>query len=141
MKPKVIKTAQAHEAALKRIDELMDAKRGTPEGDELDLLATLVDLYEKQHFPIEAPDPIQAIQFRMEQAGLRQQDLVPYIGSRSRVSEILHGKRALTIGMIRALHRGLGIPAEVLLQTGGGGTLGRPAPTSRSIAENMKLKV
>lgn len=117
---KVIKNDQEYEAALARIDQLMDAAPGTPEGDELELLATLVEVYEDKHFPIDLPDPIEAIRFRMEQSGLKQQDLVPYIGSRSKVSEVLARKRPLSLKMIRALHKGLGVPAEVLLREPGG---------------------
>jgi HTH-type transcriptional regulator/antitoxin HigA len=120
MIPKVIKNDRDYEAALARIDELMDATRDTPEGDQLELLTTLVEAYEEQHFPIDLPDPIEAIRFRMEQAGLKQQDLVPYIGSRSKVSEVLSGRRPLSLKMIRALHKGLNIPAEVLLREPGG---------------------
>ncbi len=120
MLPKVIKNDHEHEAALARIDQLIDAAPGTPEGDELELLATLVEVYEDKQFPIELPDPIEAIRFRMEQSGLKQQDLIPYIGSRSKVSEILAGKRLLSLKMIRALHKGLGLPAEVLLREPGG---------------------
>ena len=120
MLPKVIKNDREYEAALARIDELMDAAPDTPEGDELELLTTLVEVYEEKHFPIDLPDPIEAIRFRMEQSGLKQQDLVAYMGSRSKVSEVLTGKRALSLKMIRALHKGLGIPAEVLLREPGG---------------------
>ena len=116
MRPKVIKTETEYEAALARLDELFDAKPGTPKGDEFELWVTLVEIYEEEHFPIDLPDPITAIRFRMEQAGLRQVDLLPYIGSPSRVSEVLNGKRKLSLSMIRKLHEGLGIPAEVLLQ-------------------------
>ena len=116
MRPKVIRTEQDYESALERIEELMDATAGTPESEELDLLTTLVELYEERQFPIDLPDPIDAIRFRMEQSGLRAKDLVPYIGNRSKVSEVLNKKRPLSIRMIRALHRGLGIPADVLLQ-------------------------
>ena len=119
MRPKVIKTDAEYEAALARLDELLDAVPGTLEGDEFELWVTLVGIYEEEHFPIDLPDPITAIRFRMEQAGLRQVDLVPYIGSRSRVSEVLNGKRKLSLSMIRRLHEGLGIPAEVLLQEPG----------------------
>jgi HTH-type transcriptional regulator/antitoxin HigA len=119
MVAKVIKNEREHEAALERIEALMDAAPSTPEGDELELLTTLVELYEEKRFPIELPDPVEAIRFRMEQAGLKQQDLVPYVGSRSKVSEVLSGKRPLSLKMIRALHKGLGIPAEVLLQEPG----------------------
>lgn len=120
MVAKVIKNDREYEAALDRIDALMDAAPNSPEGDELELLTTLVEFYEEKQFPIELPDPIAAIRFRMEQAGLKQQDLAPYIGSRSKVSEILAGKRPLSLKMIRALHRQLGIPAEVLLREPGG---------------------
>lgn len=113
---RLIKTRRDHAAALRRIEELMDARRGTPEGDELELLSVLVELYETQHFPCELPDPVEAIRFRMDQAGLTPADLVPFIGSRSKVSEILNRKRPLSIQMIRRLCKGLGIPAEVLVQ-------------------------
>ncbi len=113
---KPIKTEADYEAALERISTLMDADPNTPEADELDVLATLVEVYEEKHYPINFPDPLSAITFRMEQSGLTQRDLVPYIGSRSKVSEVLAGKRSLTLSMIRALHSHLGIPAEVLLQ-------------------------
>jgi len=119
MSAKLIKTEQDYERALARIESLMDAKLNTPEGDELELLATLVELYEKDRFPVDSPDPVEAILFRMEQQGLRQQDLVPYIGSRSRVSEVLSRKRSLSLSMMRALHAGLGIPADVLLSRPG----------------------
>ncbi|CAG0962300.1 ImmA/IrrE family metallo-endopeptidase [Geobacter sp.] len=119
MIPKVIKNETDYEAALARIDELMDADPGTPEGDELELLVTLVELYEKMAHPIDLPDPVEAIKFRMEQIGLKQKDLVPFIGSRSKVSEVLSGQRPLSISMIRKLHEGLGIPAAVLLREPG----------------------
>jgi HTH-type transcriptional regulator/antitoxin HigA len=115
MKPKVIRSNDEYEAALSRIRALMDADPATVDEDELDLWATLVDLYEREHFRIDLPDPVAAIRFRMEQAGLRQADLVPFIGSRAKVSEVLNRKRGLSLKMIRALHKGLGIPAEVLL--------------------------
>ena len=116
MNPKVIRNEADYEAAMARIDELVEAKLGTPEGDELDLLATLVELYEKDVYPIGPPDPIEAIRFRMEQMGLKQKDLIPFIGSRSKVSEVLSGHRSLSVSMMRKLHEGLGIPAEVLLK-------------------------
>jgi len=119
MHPKVIKTDAEYKAALGRFDDLLEAEPGTPEGDEFELWATLISIYEKEHFPVDLPDPIAAIRFRMEQAGLKQVDLVPYIGSASRVSEVLGGKRSLSLSMIRKLHEGLGIPAEVLLQKPG----------------------
>ncbi len=120
MKPKIIRTEPDYEAALMRIDVLMD---GDPEpasaaGEELELLSLLVENYEKEKYPMELPSPVAAIQFRMEQAGLRAKDLIPYIGSASKVSEVLSGKRALSLAMIRNLVK-LGIPAEVLLQEAG----------------------
>ena len=116
MKAKLIKTNAAYEAALERIEKIFDAAPGTPKGDELELLAMLVEQYEEQHFPMGLPDPIAAIRFRMEQQGLKPKDLVPFIGSPSKVSEVLSGQRTLSLAMIRNLVRGLNIPAEVLLQ-------------------------
>ena len=115
IKTKVIKTAEEYNLALSRIEKLMDAEPGTSEFDELELLSTLVDIYEEKHYPIDFPDPVEAIKFRMEQLGMNQQSLVPFIGSRSKVSEILGRKRHLTLPMIRALSKGLGIPSDVLL--------------------------
>lgn len=111
-----IRTDADHKAALARIDALMDAEAGTPQGEELAVLADLVEAYEAKHFPIELPSPVDAIQFRMEQAGLEPRDLEPYIGGRGKVSDVLSGKQPLTLPMIRALHQHLGIPAAVLLQ-------------------------
>jgi HTH-type transcriptional regulator/antitoxin HigA len=116
---KLIKTEKDYDLALSRIDALMDAKQGTPEGDELELLATLVEMYEEKHFPMDLPDPVEAIRFRMDQLGLKQQDLVPFIGSRGKVSEILNRKRKLTVGMMRSLHKNLGIPSDILLKEPG----------------------
>lgn len=113
---KPIRTEAGYTAALARVDELMDAEPGTPEGEELDVLVDLVELYESKHVPMEYPSPIAALEFRMEQAGLAPRDLVPYLGSRAKVAEVLSGKRAITMPMARALHRHLGIPAEVLLR-------------------------
>ena len=113
---KVIKTEGDYQRALARIDELMDAEPNTPEGDELELLVTLVELYEEKKYPIDMPGSIEAIKFRMEQLSLNQQALVPFIGSKSKVSEVLNKKRPLSLSMMRALHKGLGIPAEILLQ-------------------------
>lgn len=118
MHMRLIKSERDYEAALARVGDLMAAEPGTPEFDELEVLSTLVEVYEKQHYPIALPDPVEAIKFRMEQAGLRQRDLIPFIGSASKVSEVLGRKRPLTLTMIKALHTGLGIPAEVLLQDG-----------------------
>jgi HTH-type transcriptional regulator/antitoxin HigA len=103
-----------HESALKRIQALMSAKPGTDDGDELDVLATLVDAYEAKHFPIETADPIEAIRFRMEQMGLERNDLEPLIGSRAGVSEILNRRRGLSLKMIRTLHEELNIALEAL---------------------------
>jgi HTH-type transcriptional regulator/antitoxin HigA len=116
---KVIKTDKDYQAALSRIDELMDAEPNTPEGDELELLVTLVELYEDKKYPIDMPDPIEAIKFRMAQMSLNQQALVPFIGSKSKVSEVLNKKRPLSLSMMRALHKGFDIPAEILLQEQG----------------------
>jgi HTH-type transcriptional regulator/antitoxin HigA len=112
---KPIKTQRDYQRALKEIDKLMDAKANTPEGDRLDLLATLVSAWEERHFPIDPPDPVEAILFAMEQRGLSRRDLEPFIGSRARVAEVLGRKRPLTLPMIRRLHAGLGIPADVLI--------------------------
>lgn len=114
---KLLKTETDYNEALKRIEELFDAEQGTPEADELELLAALVELYEQEHFPIEAPDPVSAIKFRMEQENLSNEDMIQYLGSKSRVSEIFSHKRDLSISMIRKLVTGLHIPAEVLLGT------------------------
>jgi len=115
---KIIKTEKDYEAAMKKVDKLMrlDPHKDTEDGDRLGLLAFLISAYENEHFPIGLPTPLEAVRFRMDQQGLNQRDLVPYIGSRSKVSEVLNGKRPLTLKMIRALHKGLHIPAEVLLQ-------------------------
>lgn len=112
---KLIKTKEDYDIAMKRIDELFDAEKGTPECDELELLVALVELYEKENFPIESPDPVEAIKFRMEQENLTNEDMVQYFGSKSRISEIFSHKRKLSISMIRKLVAGLRIPAEVLL--------------------------
>ena len=110
-----IKTEQDYNTAIRRIEELWGAKKDSPEGDELDLLVTLVESYEMKHYPIAPPDPIDAIKFRMEQMGLTKADMVEYFGSQSRVSEILNKKRSLTLGMIKSLYKGLKIPADILL--------------------------
>ena len=116
----LIKNEEDHDKALSRIEQLMDAKPGTAEMDELELMTALVEMYEERNFPISWPDPIDAIKFRMEQMGLEQKDMVPFIGAKSKVSEVLNGKRPLTLAMMRGLHKGLGIPAEVLLKEQGG---------------------
>lgn len=116
MYPKIIKNEADHGAALARIEELMNSVPGSSEGDELELLATLVEMYEEQACPIAPPDPVEAIKFRMDQAGLRPKDLIPFIGSRSKVSEVLSGRRPLSLSMIRNLSDGLGIPVEILVK-------------------------
>lgn len=112
-----IHTKADYKATLKEISALMesDPAAGTPDGDRLDILATLVQAYEVRHHPMEAPDPVEAIKFRMEQSGLTVKDLEPLIGKSNRVYEVLNRKRPLTLPMIRRLHQGLGIPAEVLI--------------------------
>lgn len=116
MNVKPIRNESDYRAHLARIDTLIEASPGTQEADELEVLATLVDLYESEAFPIELPSPVQAIRFRMEQQNLGPRDLEPFLGSRSRVSEVLNGSRSLSIDMIRALNQHLGIPAEVLIR-------------------------
>lgn len=116
MKPKVIKTDRQHKAALARIEQIFDARPGTARGDELELLVLLVESYEDRVYPIDLPDPIAALRFRMEQKGLKAKDLIPYIGSKSKVSEVLSGRRSLSLTMIRKLVAGLNFPAEVALQ-------------------------
>lgn len=116
MEIKPVRTKADYRAALKEIEALMPARSGSPEGERLDVLVTLVEAYERKHFPMELPDPIEAIRFSMEQKGLAAKDLVPMIGQINRVYEILNGKRPLTLQMIRRLHRELGIPAESLIR-------------------------
>ena len=112
---KIVRTASDHDAALSRIGELIDAPAGTAEGDELEVLAKLIEEYEAATFPVELPSPVEAIRFRMEQQGLGPRDLEPILGSRARVSQVMNGTRPLSIDMIRAVHRHLGIPAEILI--------------------------
>lgn len=119
MEPRVLKTEADYEAALAYVETLMDAEPGSPEEEELEVFALLIDTYEQAHYPVDLPDPIEAIKFRMEQQGLLQKDMAAYMGSQSKVSEVLNRKRPLSLTMIRALHEGLGIPAEVLLQEPG----------------------
>ena len=109
---KPIRTKQDYEAALVEVERLWGAKAGTPEGDRLDVLATLIDSYEAEHYPMDPPDPIEAIKFRMEQQGLTRKDLEEIIGTRTRIAEVLSRKRGLSIAMIRRLHERLGISAE-----------------------------
>jgi len=113
---KPIRTKTDHKKALNEVERLWGAKSGTPEGDRLEVLATLIDAYEAEHYPMDPPDPVEAIKFRMEQQGLSRKDLEPLIGTRTRVAEVLSRKRNLSIGMIRRLHDRLGISAEVLIR-------------------------
>jgi HTH-type transcriptional regulator / antitoxin HigA len=115
MEIKPIRNEKDYRKAITRIEVLWNAIPGTPEQDELEVLTTLVEAYEERRHPIDPPDPVEAIRFRMEQLGLSRKDLEPFIGPRGRVSEVLGRKRAMSLAMIRKLHRGLGIPAEVLL--------------------------
>ena len=116
MNIKLIKTENDYNQALERLEVIFDAKKGTPSGDELELLGILIDQYENENFPIDLPDPIEAIKFRMEQMGYTQRDLAKIIGFKSRASEILNKKRKLSLDMIRQLHTTLNIPTEVLIQ-------------------------
>ena len=113
-----IKTDGDYRRTLAEIEGLMTAERDTPEGDRLDVLVTLVEAWEAQHYPIDLPDPIAAIRYHMEQNGLAPKDLAPYIGGRNRVYEVLNRKRSLSLKMIWRLHRALGIPAESLIKSG-----------------------
>jgi HTH-type transcriptional regulator/antitoxin HigA len=113
---KPIRTEADYEAALAEVERLWGARSGTPEGDRLDVLATLIDAYESEHHPIDPPDPIEAIKFRMEQQGLTRKDLEGILGSRTRIAEVLNRRRGLSINMIRRLHDKLGISAETLIR-------------------------
>ena len=111
-----IRTKRDYESALKEVERLWGAKAGTSEGDRLDVLATLVDAYEAERYPMDPPDPVEAIKFRMEQQGLTRRDLEEIIGTRTRIAEVLNRKRGLSIAMIRRLHERLGISADVLIR-------------------------
>lgn len=113
---KPIRNNADYEAALAEVERLWGGRSGTPKGDRLDILATLIDAYEAKHFPLDPPDPIEAIKFRMEQQGLTRKDLEPTFGTRNRISEVLNGRRGLSIEMIRQLHAKLGISADVLIR-------------------------
>lgn len=112
-----IKTQRDYRRTLKDIERLMTAKRNTPEGDRLDVLVTLVEAWERKHYPLDLPDPVEAIKYHMDQNGLQPRDLIPYFGSRNRVYEVLNRRRPLTLKMIWQLHQGLGIPAESLIKS------------------------
>lgn len=116
MNVKPIKTKKDYEQALERLEIIFDAKKGTPEGDELEILGILINQYEDEYFPVDLPDPIEAIKFRMEQLGYTQNDLAKVVGLKSRASEILNKKRKLSLEMIRQLHEKLNIPTDVLIQ-------------------------
>src|SRR6266403_3570892 len=115
-----LRSEKDYEAALAQVERLWGAKAGTPKGDRLDILATLIEAYETKHYPMDIPDPIEAIKFRMEQQGLTRKDLERVLGSRTRVSEVLNRKRGLSLDMIRKLHDKLQIPAEVLIRSARG---------------------
>ena len=119
MEIKPIRNERDYGRVIKEIDTLMDAKANSAAGDRLDVLVTLAEAWEEKHHAIEAPDPVEAIEFAMEQRGLSRRDLEEFIGSRARVAEVLNHKRRLTLPMIRKLHKGLGIPADVLIREGG----------------------
>jgi HTH-type transcriptional regulator/antitoxin HigA len=111
-----IKSHRDYRRALREIEGLMHARRNTPEGDRLDVLVTLVEAWERKNYKLDFPDPVEAIKYHMEQNGLQPRDLIPYIGGRNRVHEVLNRRRELTLNMIRRLHEGLGIPAESLIK-------------------------
>jgi HTH-type transcriptional regulator/antitoxin HigA len=113
---KPIRTEADYEAALAEVERLWSAKAGTPKGDRLDVLATLIGAYESERYPMDPPDPIEAIKFRMEQQGLSRKDLEGIIGTRTRIAEVLNGRRSLSINMIRRLNQKLGIPADILIR-------------------------
>lgn len=113
-----IKNNRGYRRALREIEGLMMAKRNTPEGDRLDVLVTLVEAWERKHYPLDLPDAVEAIKYHMDQNGLAPRDLIPFIGSRNRVHEVLNRRRPLTLKMIRQLHEALGIPAESLIKAG-----------------------
>jgi HTH-type transcriptional regulator/antitoxin HigA len=113
-----IKSKRDYQRTLKEIEGLMHARRNMPEGDRLDVLVALVEAWEAKHYPLDLPDPVEAIRYHMEQKGLNPRDLVPFIGGRNRVYEVLARKRPLTLKMIWRLHEGLGIPAESLIKGG-----------------------
>jgi|SRR5579872_1829134 len=136
MEIKPIRNERDHERTLRRVEALWGAREGSKEHDELDVLATLIDAFERDHFPIDLPDPIEAIKFRLEQQGADTSDLVGVIGGRTRVYEVLRGKRALSLNMIRNLHAKFGIPADVLIQSRRKGT----KRLDRSSTQHLPLK-
>ena len=111
-----IKNRRDYQRTLQEIEGLMRAKRNSPDGERLDVLVTLVEAWERKHYRLDLPDPVDAIKYHMDQNGLQPRDLIPFIGSRNRVHEVLNRRRPLTLKMINRLHRGLGIPAESLIK-------------------------
>ena len=137
MNVKPIRTEEDYQEALQEVEKLMEAQPepGTPEADRLEVLATLLDAYEARHFPIPEPDdPVQVLEYYMESRGLNRSDLIPFLGSKERVSEVLHRKRSLSLEMIRRLHAGLGIPADLLLGT-------KPAKATHQYAVEVRPEV
>jgi HTH-type transcriptional regulator/antitoxin HigA len=128
---KPIRSEEDYEEALAEAERLWGEPAGTPDGDRLDILATLIDAYEARHYPMDQPDPVEAIKFRMEQQGLTRKDLEPLIGTRTRVAEVLNRKRSLSITMIRRLHDRLGISADVLIRPS---TRGMASPGTRPVS-------
>lgn len=139
MEIKPIRSERDHERALRRVEALWGAAEGSKEHDELGVLATLIEAYEHEHFPIDLPDPVEAIRFRLEQQGAETSDLVGVIGGRTRVYEVLRGKRPLSLNMIRNLHAKFGIPADVLIQPRRKGNR-RLERTSGSRRRSVRLK-
>jgi HTH-type transcriptional regulator/antitoxin HigA len=139
MKPKIIKSEKTYEEALAHVETLMDAKPGSKQEEELELWSLLIEQYEKEHHPIEGPDPIEAIRFRMDQLGLLQKDLEDFIGQKSKVSEVLNRKRPLSLPMIRSLHNNLGISAAVLVRETTR-TAGKKVRASRHKAKAVSVK-
>jgi HTH-type transcriptional regulator/antitoxin HigA len=137
MEIKPVRTLKDHRAALGEVERLWEAKPGTPEHDRLEVLVTLIEAYEAKHHPIPPPDPVEAILFRMDQMDLGRKDLEDLVGSRARVSEVLSGRRGLSLGMIRRLHSRLGIPAEILI---GQERPARPRRAGSSGRRTAKLK-
>jgi HTH-type transcriptional regulator/antitoxin HigA len=116
---KPIRTEADYQAALREVESLLNSQPGTPEGDHMDVLVTLIETYEARHYPIPEPDdPVEVLRYYMESRGLKRSDLIPFLGSKERVSEVLSGKRGLSLAMIRHLHAGLGIPADLLVGPG-----------------------
>jgi HTH-type transcriptional regulator/antitoxin HigA len=141
MMPRILKSTADHAAALAELDRLiaLDPVVGSPDADKLELLADLIDRYEREAYPMEAPDPVEMIRFAMEQKGLKQKDLVPYIGSAPKVSEVLSGRRPLSLTMIRRLHRGLHLPVSVLIGSDSNPSVDPPDRThDRRLQKHLK---